>query len=350
MRVLQLGPYPPPHGGVQTNLVAIRQFLLERGIPCAVINLTRHRKAEADEVYYPENALELLRLLLKLRYDIIHLHVGGHFSTRLLGLCLLCSLMPHSKSVLTFHSGGYPSSAAGRTARYWTLRGFVFRRLDRIIGVNSELVAMFRKFGVAPSRVHLILPHALSEKPPSVPVPERLQSFLQSHKPVLLTVGLLETEYDLPIQIEVLGRVRQRFPDAGLVIIGSGSLEEDLRKQIAAKPYANHILLCGDVPHPVTLRVIAESELFLRTTLYDGDSISVREALHLGMPVIATDNGMRPGGVDLIPPSDLPALYQAIERRLTEGHSPHGEQGASGEENLQAILNIYQELMIEQEA
>ena len=33
--------------------------------------------------------------------------------------------------------------------------------------------------------------------------------------------------------------------------------------------------------------------IFLRTTLYDGDSISVREALHLGVPVIASDNGMR---------------------------------------------------------
>ena len=25
LSVLQLGPYPPPHGGVQTNLVAIRE-------------------------------------------------------------------------------------------------------------------------------------------------------------------------------------------------------------------------------------------------------------------------------------------------------------------------------------
>lgn len=349
MRVLQLGPYPPPHGGVQTNLVAIRQFILERGIPCAVINLTRHRKAETDEVYYPKNALALIRLLLRLRYDIIHLHVGGHFSTRLLGLCLLCSLMPRSKSVLTFHSGGYPSSAAGKAARYWTLRGIVFRRLDRIIGVNAEIVEMFRKFGVAPSRIHLILPHALPEKLPDVPVPERLQSFLESHKPVLLTVGLLEPEYDLPIQIEALGLVRQRFPDAGLVIIGSGSLEEELRNRIIDKPYAEHILLCGDLPHAVTLRVIAESQLFLRTTLYDGDSISVREALQLGSPVIATENGMRPAGVDLIPPSDLTALCQAIERRLSQS-SPRQQGHAGGQDNLQAVLSLYQKLIEERHA
>jgi glycogen synthase len=346
MKVLLLGPYPPPHGGVQTHLVAIRQFLLARGIPCAVINITRHRKAEADEVYYPRHALELARLLLRLPYNIIHLHLGGHFSTRLLGLSLLCSLMPRSRVVLTFHSGGYPSSAAGRTARYWTLRGFVFRRLDRIIGVNFEIVEMFRRFGVVPSRIRLILPHALPAKPPEVSIPERLQNFLQLHQPVLLTVGLLEPEYDLPLQIEALGLVRHRFPNAGLIIIGSGSLEDDLRSRIKNRPDADHILLCGDVPHPQTLYVIAHSELFLRTTLYDGDSISVREALRLGTHVIATDNGMRPGGVDLIPASDLAALCQAIDRHLTQ-EAPRHPDHAEGEDNLQAVLNLYQELLEE---
>ena len=43
MTVLQLGPYPPPHGGVQTNLVAIRDHLRRHGMAATVINLTRHR-------------------------------------------------------------------------------------------------------------------------------------------------------------------------------------------------------------------------------------------------------------------------------------------------------------------
>jgi glycosyltransferase involved in cell wall biosynthesis len=344
MKVLQLGPYPPPHGGVQTNLVAIRQFLLERGIPCSVINITRHRKADADNVYYPKTAFELARLLLRLPYDIIHLHVGGHFSTRLLGLCLLSSLMPRSRAVLTFHSGGYPSSAAGRTARYWTLRGFVFRRLDKIIGVNAEIIEMFRKFGVPAERLHLIYPHVLSTPAQDTPLPETLKRFLESHQPVMLSVGLLEAEYDLPLQIEVLGLVRERFPQAGLIIIGSGSLEDELRRQIKACPSAEHILLCGDVTHPVTLRVIAQSDIMLRTTRYDGDSISVREALHLGTPVIATDNAMRPDGVDLIPPSDLAALRQAIEQRLSHSKSQLLSPDEKSAKNIEAVFDVYLEL------
>src|SRR5262249_60029284 len=145
------------------------------------------------------------------------------------------------------------------------------------------------------------------------------------------------SEFDLSLQIDVLGEVRERFPDAGLVIIGSGSLEAEVRARIQSKPYDEHILLCGDIPHSITLRAIAESDLFLRTTLYDGDSISVREALLIGTPVIAIDNGMRPGGTRLIPCSDSDALRRAIEQVLTET-TTEPPLGDAGERNIEQIF------------
>src|ERR1039458_6531146 len=162
MRVLQIGPYPPPHGGVQTNLVDIRNYLRKQGCSCEAINITRHRRADADGVYYPSNALELARLLLRLRYDVVHLHIGGHLSGRLLALSLVCCLMPGSKAVLSFHSGGYPSSPAGKTAGPRTLRGWVMRRFDGVIAVNREIADLFGRFGVSAARVRLIPPHSVS--------------------------------------------------------------------------------------------------------------------------------------------------------------------------------------------
>ena len=195
----------------------------------------------------------MARLLLRLRVDILHLHFGGHLSPRLLGLALLCTLLPGRKTVLTFHSGGYPSSPAGQTAGRWTLRGFIFRRLDGLIAVNAEIAALYRKFGVRPERIRTILPFAMTPPQRSDPLPENLQSFMAKHGPLLLTVGLLEPEYDLPLQIDTLEDILQRFPDAGLVIAGAGSLEEELRRKIASKPYADHILLYGDLPRTATL-------------------------------------------------------------------------------------------------
>lgn len=346
MRILQMGPYPPPHGGVQTHIVALRRHLLKNRISCSVINLTRHRKATVDEVYYPQNALEVLQLLARLRYDIVHLHIGGNLTTRLLALGFFCSLLPRTKTVLTFHSGGYPVSEEGRAARPRSLRGFALRRFDRVIGVNQDLVAFFEQVDVPTDRIRLIHPHALSTQAPADSLSRQLETFFNTHKPVLTTVGLLEPEYDLPLQIEVLGVVQKRFPNAGLVIVGSGSLEQELRDRIEEEPHSKDILLCGDVPHAVTLRAIAESDVFLRTTLYDGDSISVREALHAGVSVVATDNGMRPDGIQLIPPRDLIALNRAIEDCVIRG-SAEKHIGSTCDQNLDAVLEIYRELMKE---
>ncbi len=349
MKVLQLGPYPPPHGGVQTNLVAIRRYLRERrGIACPVINLTKHRRAETDDIYYPETAAQVVKLVRQLRCDILHLHIGGHVSGRLVALALVCCLMPRSKTVLTLHSGGYPSSPAGRTARPATFRGFVFRRFDRIITVNEEIAAMFRKFGVAPEKIRVIAPHAVTLPSAEVKLPEPLASFFDAHDPVLVSVAGLETQYDLALQIEAHSSVRERFPNAGLVIIGAGSIEAELRQLIARQPAAAHILLCGDVPHDATLRAIASGDVFLRTTLYDGDAISVREALHAGVPVIATDNGMRPDGVHLIPMSDSGALIEAVTACLADKRDERREHDAApkdeSDENVAAVYELYREL------
>jgi glycosyltransferase involved in cell wall biosynthesis len=344
MTVLQMGPYPPPHGGVQTNLVALRKYILEQGIACPVINLTRFRREDHDGIYYPKTGPEVAKLLLTLDYDLIHLHAGGDFSPRHAGVLLLCSLLPKKKTVFTFHSGGYPGSEAGQRANPRSFRGFVLRRLDGIIAINQDLLDLFLRFGVAPQRIRLIAPHAVEKPSADAPLPQAIEAFYAAHDPLLVTVSGLEPEYDVRLQIEAIGRLHEKFPRLGLAIIGGGSLEQEIRKQVDAAPHREHLMLCGDIPHETTLRAIERSNLFLRTTWYDGDSISVREALHLGIPVIATDNGMRPPGVHLIPKSDAAALCLAVEACLN-GAAKSASPSATGTENLEAVLRLYTDLL-----
>lgn len=345
LKVLQLGPYPPPHGGVQSNLVAIRTFLRSRGVPCAVINITRYRKQHDDDVYYPNNALELVQLLRRLEYNLIHLHLGGTLNNRVLSLALVCALQGGSKSVLTFHSGGYPSTPRGKATGSFSYAGFVLRRFNGLIGVNAEIMAFFQRLGAARERMRLILPHAfLPELEAASELPPLLETFFGAHSPLLISVSGLEPEYDIPLQIEALGLVRQKFPNAGLAIFGSGSLEAEVRSKIASAPYAAHIQLCGDVPHAVTLHAISRASVMLRTTHYDGDAISVREGLHLGTPVIATDNGMRPPGVKLIPKCDVRALVDAIEQNVATQPAPRVTPAAD-DSNVRSVLDFYEELL-----
>ena len=344
MRVLQLGPYPPPYGGVQTNLVAIRSFLRNRGIPCAVINITRHRKPEGDDVYYPADALELLRLLGRLRYDIIHQHFGGRLTNRILGLSLACTMRAGAKSVMTFHSGGFPSTPEGMAIGPSSFAGFVLRRFDGLIAVNEEIMGFFRKLRISPKRARIISPFSFVGDDDSSPVPQTVADFLSIHSPVFISAGQLEPEYDLALQIEAVAKLREKLPKVGLLLLGSGSMENDLRAQIVGLQCEQNILLAGDVAHAATIEAMSRSRILLRTTWYDGDAISVREAMQVGTPVIATENAMRPPGLRLIPKSDLGALIRTIEEEL-QRPAPEKQRRPADNANVQQVLDFYQELI-----
>jgi glycosyltransferase involved in cell wall biosynthesis len=152
-----------------------------------------------------------------------------------------------------------------------------------------------------------------------------------------------EPEYDVPTQIEALEHLHGRFPAAGLVVLGSGSLDEELRRRVGASPRARDVLLCGDLAHVVAIGAVSRSDVFLRTTLYEGDSVSLREALHFGVPVVATDVGVRPEGVELVAARDPAGVAEAVVRCLGRSdRRPRAPQ--DGEEGLRAMLALYEEL------
>jgi glycosyltransferase involved in cell wall biosynthesis len=341
MTVLQFGVFPPPDGGVQSNVKDIRDYLRSNGIRCGVVHLSRHRQADHDDVFYPETPLAVAKIALSFPADIFHFHLGGQITKELLGLYGFGTCVPCRKKVLTFHSGGYPSSPDAKRAH--PLRTLIFRRFDRVIGVNQQIIDMFAGYGVKREKLRLIPPYALPSVPPPAEIPDAICAFMCEHSPLLLAVCLLEPEYDLPLQIEVMQRILRKYPRAGLMIIGAGSLESELRSLIASKLWGQSILLCGNVPRPATMNIMTRSDLLVRTTWYDGDAVSIREALHFSVPVVASDNGMRPPGITLIPARDIDALENAIDRRLAEPKSPRVPKPPV-EENLKAVLDLYREL------
>lgn len=324
-------------------MLAIKEELLRCGYHCSIISITRSETiGTEDHVYHPRNPLELLKLLFSLRYDILHLHIGGGIPLRVLLLILACSIVARGKSVMTLHSGGYAIETSDK-ANAWTFQGFVFRKVTRIIVVNDLMTRMFSKFGVQAEKVRLIYPFVLEKPKELVFIPEQFRAFFARHEKILLTVGLLESHYDLVMQIDVLERVLCKAPKTGLLIIGSGSMKSELARIIQSKAYSEHILLAGDTERDVVLHLIHKADVLLRTTIFDGDAISIREALYLGTAVIATNTGMRPEGTRLIPIGDHQALERAIELELAEGK--RGEiSSEDGWGNIRAVVRLYEEL------
>jgi len=346
LRVVQLGAYPPPHGGVQTNVASLHQRLLDNGHRSFVINLTRNRQTDTANLFFPHTALQVCSRLLSLPVDIAHFHIGGDITNRLVGLAAFLRMFPGRKAVATLHSGGFPASVDGQPSNRLQAIRFVFRHFDALIAVNPELQAFWNSSGIAPRRVHLIEPFPrVQASDLSVSFSPAVQAFCQAHAPLLVTVGLLEPEYDLPLQIAALRQIRLAYPNAGLLIAGSGSLQAELERRIANEPASESILLAGDQPHPITLELIRRAGVLLRTTLYDGDSIAIREALQLGTPVVATDNGMRPDHVNLAPIGDVNAVAkQALAVLASPRSQDQNSTEAKQTDGIDSVLELYQSL------
>jgi len=346
MHVIQLGPYPPPEGGINRNILAIREDLRRAGHRCSIMATSRSSRVEPEpDVYHPTSAVALLKLLLTLKYDVLHLHVGGDVTARVLLLLAACGLIGRGKNVFSLHSGGYPLTKAGRAAKPSSLRGWLFRRFERLIAVNPSIAEVFERYGIERDKIHEITPFVPQVPDSRVTVPEDLERFASRHSPFILTVGLLEAEYDLEFQIDTLGEVLDVHPNAGLMIIGEGSLHSRLKAAIEDREYKHSICLAGNVDHAVTLHLIAAADMLLRTTLYDGDAISVREALFLGTSVIATDNGMRPAGIRLIDAGDKVGLVSAIVQMAASKVDAAPQPMQDGRANILAIIDVYEQLI-----
>jgi glycosyltransferase involved in cell wall biosynthesis len=285
----------------------------------------------------------LVRLLRQIDSDVLPLHVGGDVTPRVLSLAYACTLFGRGRKVLTVHSGGWPETEAARSATQASLTGMILRKFDRLIAVNEPIADVFRRYGVPDERISVILPFALKPPAPDVEVPDNIASFYRTHSPVLLAVGGLEPDYDPLLQIRALGEVLKTKPRTGLIIAGDGSMRNEVEAALAASGYADHIMLAGSLPHDVVLHLICDVDILLRTTLFDGDAISVREALFLGTPVVATDNGHRPQGVHLIPTGDANALAGAISK-VAAGPSTRPPNTPADVSNIRKVVDLYKDL------
>ncbi|MBV9241395.1 MAG: glycosyltransferase family 4 protein [Acidobacteria bacterium] len=343
IHVLQLGPYPPPQGGITRNVLAIRERLLERGDRCSIIATSRSTTRSDDgDVFHPRSATELISLIRKTDHDVLHLHVGGDISRRVLSL-LLAAATFGKRPVLTVHSGGYSKTPEAQKAKPNSARGRIFRQFSRIIGVNDELADVFRRYGVPDERIAVIAPFSLKPPDGDVALPVQIAGFAATHSPLLVSVGGLEPDYEPLFLIDAMNGVIERHPKAGLMMIGGGSMAGEVERAAAGSGYSNSICLAGDVPHAQTLNLIAQADALLRITLFDGDAISVREALFVGTPVIATDNGMRPDGVRLSPRVDEGRLMQNIDEALSK-RVPRPQHLTADYSNIDKVLALYDEL------
>ena len=101
----------------------------------------------------------------------------------------------------------------------------------------------------------------------------------------------------------------------------------------------NFYIYTNPLSFPALLKI---SDVFLRPTNSDGDALSIREAIDLKVPVVASDCVIRPNGVALFKSRDLVDFFN-VTTQVLRSYEYYKTQSKhyTVENNSQQILNVY---------
>jgi len=313
MKILLIGPCPPPHGGVSVHVDGIRRDLTAAGIRCHVLS--------TDHIRWPHFIGSLFR---HARHGwTLHLHTNGHNRNSWL-LASICGLAGRlgAGAVLSLHSGIAPAYLAPSFAWRRRLARIAASSYRRIICVNPEIRESLESTGVPAERIDVI-PAYIGIERPAVALNAPLVSWTEQHRPLLSATLFFRPEYGFDLLVDAVETLRRKYSSLGCLVMGSGEDRAAAERRIRDAGLEDSMLLLGDVSHETCLAVMSKSDVFVRPTLRDGDSVSVREALSLGVRVVASRTGTRPEGAILFSPKNLTELVAAIEAAFAAQTARH---------------------------
>ncbi|MBC9715259.1 glycosyltransferase family 4 protein [Streptomyces sp. TRM66268-LWL] len=288
--------------------------------------------------------------------DLVHAH-GLHAAVR--------SSLARGKSgtprrtplVVTWHTRAYAEGARAHLLRLIERR--VARASAVVLGTSSDLVDRARSRGARDARLAPIaFPAPRRPVAPGHDDPDRLKHQARAElgaveRPLLLAVGSLEPHRGYDTLLDAARAWLRLDPVPLLVVAGEGPERGALQRRIDTEGLP--VRLVGrrdDVPELLTAADVA-----LLPSRWESRSVLAHEALHAGVPLVATAVGGLPelvgDAAELVPYGDARALARAVEVLLAnpgrrawlraEGLA-QAATWPTEDETVAQILSVYDEL------
>ncbi|WP_239461960.1 glycosyltransferase [Occallatibacter savannae] len=267
----------------------------------------------------PIGAARFAAVLLSGKYDLIHLHTGGRYLTK------LCRLFSNAKIVRHVH--GRASEETGEISLVLNLPE------SDVTVANSRTVAQ------ACGSRHVTVIY------PGVDVNEFSPDKIRRRTLTVGTACRLEPVKDVATLIDAVSIVAAQHPAIRLEIAGEGSLRTALQERVHALGISENVAFLGWRSDVSALH--HSWSLFIQPSLDEGFGVSVLEAMASGLPVIASDaGGLRELIVDgktglLVPPGNPTILAEKI-RLLIESPDVMATMGDAGRLRAQESFSLQQ--------
>ena len=245
------------------------------------------------------------------------------------------------RQLTVLHCHQYSPFVYGRIATYWNRRlklvytehgrlsdapptwkrrlvNPMLSRFDgAIVGVSHELRHYMIDSGFPSGAVSVIHNGIAPGSLPSVIDRQRARRSLglDDHAFVAATVARLDPVKDLMTLLEAFVTVRRRIPSARLVIVGDGPERERLAARAERSDLAGAVHITGYRSDVRAL--LPAADVYVSSSISEGVSLTILEAMAAGVPVVATAVGGTPeiledGGGLLVPSRDTDQLASAI--------------------------------------
>jgi hypothetical protein len=274
-----------------------------------------------NKLYFNIKSLNLFVYLKKIIHsDLVFIHSGNRLFKK---LHIIAGKLFGKKIILTIHGYGKKRSFLFRI--YDQL---VFNLANKIILVNPEIR---QKLNLNENKIvikNAFLPPVLSEEPNlSNAIETRLVAAKKQNKTIICANASRldnfngEDLYGLDMSIEAT----KMLVDAGIpvdVIYIVSSLdfgEEKFQKAqnlIQQYQMQSSFFLINEKASFVKL--IEQSDMVIRPTNTDGDSLTIREGLYLNKIVLASDVVKRPDGTKLFKTRDAEDLFEKMKSFITQ--------------------------------
>ncbi|MEU1820700.1 glycosyltransferase family 4 protein [Streptomyces roseifaciens] len=279
--------------------------------------------------------------------DVVHAH--GLRSAVLAALALRGRTTP---LVVTWHTTCHTEGARGRFLRLMERRAA--RAAAVVLGVTSELVDRARLRGARDARLAPVAVPAPRRAPDDDEPRDKTRAELGAvARPLLVTVGRLEAGRGHSVLLDAARVWRELDPEPLLIVAGEGPERPLLQRRIEEENLP--VRLVGrrdDVPD-----LLATADVAILPSRWEARSLLAQEALHAGVPLVATAVGGVPDLVgdaaELVPYGDSAALAGAVARLLADP-ARRAELTAAGraqaatwpteDDTVAHVLSVYDEL------
>jgi len=319
--VCLISPLPPPNGGIGRWTVLIKRYVEQvSGLDVRIIDTSPRWRAIDDLAVWKRivgGGLQLSRDMLFIfwqllkRPDCIHLNTSGSFAViRDLAVVQLARMV-RIPCFYQLHFGRVPPLAEKGGGWEWRMLVWIMKKVRCVIAIDAATERAI-KYYLPDVRVKLI-PNFIDME--SLP-PNSAGS--TSRKTVLFLGWVLPSK-----GIEELVEAWSIAQPTGwhLQIAGPGA--DEYHRQLLERYTPEGLEFLGEKTHDEAMQLMAEAEVFVLPSHTEGFPNVVMEAMAFSKPIIATTVGALPemlsGGAGyLIPPKDVGALIEALERVLSK--------------------------------